>query len=104
MKKPHSFPDSKLNPFEEFGQEACAEGYAQLTAMLDDGWYRADAAPRRHRQRKPSVATMIKQAEKSGKAVSSITTPDGTTIHFGEPAPTEASNPWLADLNKVTKQ
>jgi len=47
---------------------------------------------------------MIKQAEKSGKAVSSITTPDGTTIHFGEPAPTEASNPWLADLNKVTKQ
>jgi hypothetical protein len=30
--------------------------------------------------------------------------PDGTVLHFGEPQPTEASNPWLADLDKVTKQ
>ena len=28
--------------------------------------------------------------------MTSITTPDGITLHFGEPEPTEASNPWLA--------
>jgi hypothetical protein len=43
------------------------------------------------------------QAERIGKHVSSVTTPDGTVLHFGEPEPTEASNPWLDDL-KVTKQ
>ena len=58
--------------------------------------------PRKRRQHKPSVASIIKQAKKSG--VSSVTLPDGTRFTFGEPAPTEASNPWLADLNKVTKQ
>ena len=50
---------------------------------------------------------MVAAAEKTGKVVSSITMPDGTALHFGESAPTEASNPWLADLtdpNKVTKQ
>jgi tripartite-type tricarboxylate transporter receptor subunit TctC len=33
-----------------------------------------------------------------------VTTPDGVTLKFGEPEPTEATNPWLADLDKVTKQ
>jgi len=55
------------------------------------------------RQRKPSLGKLIAQAEKSGKPVSSITTPDGVTLQFGEPEPTEATNPWLADL-KATKQ
>jgi hypothetical protein len=27
--------------------------------------------------------------------------PDGTTLHFDETKPTNASNPWLADLPKV---
>jgi hypothetical protein len=58
---------------------------------------------RERRPRKPSIARQIKQAEKSGKVVTSITTPDGTTIHFRDSEPTEANNPWLADL-KVTKQ
>jgi hypothetical protein len=58
---------------------------------------------RRVGRRKPSIATLIKRAEKAGKTVTSVTTPDGTVLHFGEPQPTEASNPWLADL-KVTKQ
>ena len=58
---------------------------------------------RREGRRKPSIATLIKRAEKAGKTVTSVTTPDGTVLHFGEPQPTEASNPWLADL-KVTKQ
>jgi hypothetical protein len=57
------------------------------------------------RQRKPRLDRLIKQAEQTGKSVNSITTPDGTTLTFGEPAPTEATkNPWLADLNKVKKK
>jgi hypothetical protein len=38
----------------------------------------------RRRTRKPSVATLIKRAEKTGKAVTSVTLPDGTTLRFGE--------------------
>jgi|SRR5262245_3462783 len=57
------------------------------------------------RQRKPRLDRLIKQAEQTGKSVNSITTPDGTTLTFGEPEPTEATkNPWLVDLNKVKKK
>ena len=58
---------------------------------------------RRVGSRKPSIATLIKRAEKAGKTVTSVTTPDGTVLHFGEAQPSEAKNPWLDDL-KVTKQ
>jgi hypothetical protein len=54
--------------------------------------------------RKPSLRALIMQAEKAGKNVASITTPDGVTLRFGESQPTEASNPWLADLNQGNKQ
>jgi NAD(P)H-hydrate repair Nnr-like enzyme with NAD(P)H-hydrate epimerase domain len=37
------------------------------------------------RPRKPSIRAMIAQAEKSGKNVASITTPEGVTLTFGEP-------------------
>ena len=60
--------------------------------------------PPRQRTRKPSVSTLIARAERKGKTVTSVTAPDGTTLHFGEPPPTEAANPWLADPPKVTKQ
>jgi hypothetical protein len=56
------------------------------------------------RQRKPSIRTLIQQAEKAGKPVTSVTTPDGITLRFDQPEPAEASNPWLAELDKVTKQ
>ena len=56
------------------------------------------------RPRKPSIGKMIMQMEKAGKPVRSVTTSDGTTFTFGQPEPTEASNPWLADLDKVTRQ
>jgi hypothetical protein len=76
--------------------------------MLDDlaNALEPPAAPARNpkRQRKPRVHTLIKQAEKSGKPVTSITTPDGVTLHFGKGESTEASNPWLDDLNKGAKQ
>jgi hypothetical protein len=56
------------------------------------------------RKRKPSLRTLIAQAEKAGKPVTSVTMPDGVTLKFGAPEATEATNPWLADLDKVTKQ
>jgi hypothetical protein len=60
-------------------------------------WASAPAAKRR-RARKPSVATLIKQAEKAGKTVTAITT-DGVTLQFGEAKENEANggtnvNPW----------
>jgi hypothetical protein len=61
--------------------------------------------PPKQRPRKPRLDRMIAQAEKaSGKRLTSITTADGTTLHFGEPEPTEATNPWLADLEKRKQQ
>jgi hypothetical protein len=43
--------------------------------------------PRRERKpRRPSIRTLIKQAEKAtGKPVTSITSPDGTKLDFGKP-------------------
>jgi hypothetical protein len=46
---------------------------------------------RRRRQRKPSVATLIKRAEKAGKTVTAITTPEGMTLTFGEAADKSAN-------------
>jgi hypothetical protein len=42
--------------------------------------------------RKPSVRKLIQQAEESGKPVSSVTTPDGVTLHFGTTE--SAGNEW----------
>jgi hypothetical protein len=62
-------------------------------------------APKPRRQRKPSIKKMIAAAERSGKTVTSLTTPDGVTLRFGESDPTEANNPWLVGIDdKVTKQ
>jgi hypothetical protein len=48
---------------------------------------------------------MIAAAERAGKSVTSITTPDGTTLHFGKVEGTVAINPWLVWIDdKVTKQ
>jgi hypothetical protein len=55
------------------------------------------------RQRKPNIGRMIAAAERGGKNVTGITTPDGVTLHFGKGESTETSNPWLDDL-KATKQ
>ena len=61
------------------------------------------SAPKPRRQRKPSIGRQIAAAQRGGKNVTSITTPDGVTLHFGKSESIEASNPWLDDL-KVTKQ
>jgi hypothetical protein len=39
----------------------------------------------KRRARKPRIDTMIAQAERAGKNVASITTPEGYTITFGQP-------------------
>jgi hypothetical protein len=66
---------------------------------------RPERVKRKRGPRKPRIDKLIAEAEKTGRTVTSITTSDGTTLRFGDPAePTEASNPWLADLDKVTKQ
>jgi hypothetical protein len=81
--------------------ERCAALGVALGELLEPSKKARQRKPRR--QRKPSLRKMIAAAERGGKNVTSITTPDGVTLHFGEPEPSEASNPWLDDL-KVTKQ
>ena len=79
------------------------------TAPLSEIWEPWDYAhllrpPRKKRKpRRASIRRMVAAAEKAGKTVTSVTMPDGTVLHFGELAPTEASNAWLDDL-KVRKQ
>jgi len=54
------------------------------------------------RQRKPRLDQAIAHTQKAtGKPVISVILSDGTKLTLGEPEPTEASNPWLADLPKV---
>src|SRR5262245_25068060 len=55
------------------------------------------------RVRKPSVSTLIKQAERAGKIVTSVTR-DGVKLDFGQPESVAESNPWLADLKDKVKQ
>jgi len=49
---------------------------------------------------------MIKNAEKDGKKVSGATVAaDGSvSLQFGEAEPSEASNPWDAEIERLTKQ
>ena len=49
--------------------------------------------------RKPSIRTLVKQAEQAtGKAVTAITLPDGTKLDFGEPDSKQGNelDEWIA--------
>jgi len=48
--------------------------------------------PRKRRARKPRIDTMIRQAEKAGKIVMSVTV-EGVTLTFGQPRPAK-HNSW----------
>jgi hypothetical protein len=64
----------------------------------------AEAARKR---RRTSLGTLLKQAAKAGKSVKGAEVyPDRTVLQFGEPEPTDASNPWPLDefRTKETKQ
>jgi hypothetical protein len=68
---------------------------------------RALHARRPRRPRKPRIATLIKHAEKVGKTVTSITTPDGTTINFDESTKSEsenALNQWIAKHARASER
>jgi hypothetical protein len=57
------------------------------------------AKPVRHRR--PRIDTLIAEAAKGGKTITSITLPDGTKLTFGEgEQASTSSNPWLEGLTK----
>jgi hypothetical protein len=58
-----------------------------------------EAKQPRRRQRKPRLDRTIREAEKAGKSVTSITTPDGVKLTFGEPAP-DTSDEWDRRLDR----
>jgi hypothetical protein len=100
--------DDGFPPAPQWFCDAIAECRA---AMARPEWRDVPMPPMRwpretpRRQRKASVRKMIAAAERGGKSVESITTPDGVTLHFGKVENTEAGNPWLAAIeDKVTKQ
>jgi hypothetical protein len=67
-----------------------------------------DAYCKNHQRkaRKPTLSAALKQAAKAGTPVRRASqAPDGTvTLVIGEPEPTEASNPWLAEAERLSKQ
>jgi hypothetical protein len=70
--------DMRVKALEDLADALGQAGFQESISV------RAESAKPR-RQRKPSLRTLIAQAEKSGKSVSSITTPEGTKLTFGEP-------------------
>jgi hypothetical protein len=76
---------------------------AAQTADINTNAVRTEITPKR--RRKPSIATMIKRAEKAGKTVTSVSVEgDKMVLTFGESNPTDANNPWLAEIEKATKR
>jgi hypothetical protein len=79
---------------ERWGQQKRPRRVTEVKAVP-----RLDATPAKpRRQRQPSITTLIKRFGKTGKAVTSITLPDGTKLTFGEPEKSQ-DNPldqWLA--------
>ena len=65
-----------------------------VRALLPDGLFIAptEPTPKLRKPHRPSISKMIEQAEKAGKTVTSITTPDGTKLDFGEAD--RATNSW----------
>jgi hypothetical protein len=66
----------------------------------------ATSAPARRTRaaRKPTLASAIKQAKKAGLNVRSATiAADGVSLLFGEPQ-AEPINPWLDEIERMTKQ
>jgi hypothetical protein len=64
---------------------------------------KGERVEREKRSRRPSLAKAIKTARKAGVDKGTVTVGD-VSVTLGESESTEAANPWLADLNKVTKQ
>src|SRR5262249_47986795 len=73
---------------------------ARIAAVL-----RGERARKPHKQHRPTLASLLKQAAKAGKNVKGAEVyRDRTVLQFGEPEPSDASNPWFADLDKAKRQ
>jgi hypothetical protein len=60
--------------------------------------------PRKKRKpRKSSLISAIKAARKAGVNKGTVTV-GGVSVTFGESESTAAVNPWLADIDRATKQ
>ena len=72
----------------------------------EEAWERYAALFKPSKPRKATLASVAKQATKAAIAVARYEfKPDGTVVAVvGKPEPTEATNPWLADLDKVKQQ
>jgi hypothetical protein len=60
------------------------------------------------RRRRLSLAAALKQAERAGKPVASVTV-DGVTLNFGTPAASDDAKPesddyWIRAIERMTKQ
>jgi hypothetical protein len=65
----------------------------------------AEAPPKRRRQRRPTLASALREAAKAGVPVRSAQVEAGkVTLTFGEVEPTDESNPWLAEIDRAVKQ
>jgi hypothetical protein len=85
-------------------RDLMAYGVATPSDWLEP-WEVTTHPRKRRRPRKPTLTAALKQALKAGKPVRGAEiTPDGVKLTFGEPEATEHVNPWLADLDKVTRQ
>jgi hypothetical protein len=71
--------------------------------IVSDPRYRP-ARRKRHR-RKVTLARAMREAAKAGASIARVEVADDKiTLVMGEPEPTAASNPWLADFDKAAKQ
>jgi hypothetical protein len=102
-------PDARLIYYVEYGcpsSELERRLFIACSASLPQA-PKPPQPPKSSKPRKPSIRTLVKQAEQAtGKAVTSITAPDGTKLDFGKPEPVEPKNPWPLDefRTKETKQ
>jgi hypothetical protein len=71
-----------------------------VRALLPDGLFIAptEPTPPLRKLHRPRISKMIEQAEKAGKTVTSITTPDGTKLDFGKPEQQQGNevDDWIA--------
>jgi hypothetical protein len=58
---------------------------------------------RMQRKRKPSISKTIQAVRKAGVDKGNVTIGE-VSVTFGESDPTAAVDPWLADIDEVTKQ
>jgi len=79
-----------------------------VRALLPDGLFitPTEPTPKLSKPRRPTLASVAKQASKAEIPVARYEVkPDSTIVVVtGEPEPAKAENPWLAELSKETKQ